>query len=219
VRHHPALALALFSLGALAARADDGPPARTGDAAAPKATRDDKPPTPLAADREEAALAFVRQHHPELATLLEQLKPMRPGEYTRAVTEIAQVSRSLENLRKSNPRRYELGLELWKAKSRAELLAAKLVSAPSAELESQLRTALEQQLDLEVAQQEVEREQVQARLKQVDATLKRLNENRDKLIDSRLQSLRNKVQRARRLEPGKSAPARKPAHNQGEKKA
>jgi hypothetical protein len=212
--------MAVLSLGAVVAWSDDAPTKKPRDAAAPKKPiRSEKVAAPLSPEREETVVAFVREHHPELASLLEQLKPMRPTEYNRAVAEIWQVSRSLENLKTSNPRRYELGLDLWKAKSNAELLAAKLVSGPTAELESQLRAALAHQLDLEVRQQELEREVVQARLKQVEASLKRLNENRDKLIDSRLQGLRNKVQRARRLEPGKSAPAKVRARTKVESKA
>jgi hypothetical protein len=45
-----------------------------------------------------------------------------------------------------------------------------------------------------------------------------LKANREKLIESRLQGLRNKVQRARRLDAGKSAPP-KPGRAKGESKA
>src|SRR5262245_44318637 len=146
-----------LAIGALAAD-DDAPkrprPAAPGSRSAKRAEKPAAPASP--AEREELVLAFVREHHPELAALLESLKTMRPNEYNRAITELYQVSRSLENLKQHNPRRYEVGLELWKAKSKAELLAAKLVSSPSAELESQLRAALEQQLELEIRQQQVE---------------------------------------------------------------
>lgn len=211
------ISAAFLSLGAGLALADDAP-----KRSRPSAPRPAKPEqggaTALAPEREETALAFVREHHPELAVLLESLRVMKPGDYHRAINELYQVSRSLENLRQRNPRRYEVGLELWKAKSQAELLAAKLVSTPSAELETQLRTALEKQLELEIRQQELEQEQLKARMSQVEAAIKRLNDNREKLIESRLQTLRNKVQRARRLDAGKSAPSA-PVRAKGESKA
>src|SRR4051794_19433210 len=69
---------------------------------------------------ETVAMAFVREHHPELATLLDQLKPMKPDQYRRAVRELAQVSKTLSTLKTNNPRRYEASLESWKARSRVQ---------------------------------------------------------------------------------------------------
>lgn len=169
-------------------------------------------------EREKIALGFVREHHPELASLLEQLKAMRPEEYHRAIGELFLVSRSLEALKKNNPRQYEIGLEFWKAKSEAELLGAKLISAPSPELESQLRVALEHQFDLEIRKQELLEEQLKARLNQVEKSVKRLKVDRDRRIESRLQELQKKVRRARRQDGGKSAPA-KPVRAKKESKA
>ncbi|SIN99548.1 hypothetical protein SAMN05444166_1958 [Singulisphaera sp. GP187] len=160
------------------------------------------------AERETIALGFVKEHHPELASLLEQLKAMRPEEYRRAIAELFQVSQSLETLKKNNPPQYEVGLEFWKAKSKAELLAARLISAPSPELESQLRRALENQLDLEIRKQELLEEQLKARLSQIEKTVKRLKDNRDRQIDNRLLELQKKVRRARSQDGGESAPAK-----------
>ena len=154
------------------------------------------PPTPEA---EAAALAFVRENHPELAGLLMQLKPMKPAEYERAIRELATISRNLAALKARNPRAYELGLDVWKARSRVELLTAKLASAsgPSAELESQLRRAVEDQLDSEIRQQTFERDQVEARLKKLSENLDRLESRRDAIIESRYQAFVKKGQRAR----------------------
>ena len=93
--------------------------------AAVKSNRAEKTKSSLSqAEREKLALRFVKEHHPELTSLLEQLKAMRSEEYNRAIGELFQVSQSLEALKKNNPRQYEVGLEFWKAKSKAELLAA-----------------------------------------------------------------------------------------------
>lgn len=215
--------VALLSLGGLLALADE--PAGTPDSAktkeSPVRPRRAAPAPALDESRERAALAFVRENHPELATLLEQLKAMKPAEYARAITELSQVSRSLAKLKTDNPQRYQVGLELWKAKSNAELLAARWMNAPSAELESQLRAALENQIDVEIRQQELVRDQLRARLEVVDGTIARMNQNREKRVESRLQNLRNKNQRSRRLESGKPAPTgtktkAKPGRNKGE---
>jgi exonuclease VII large subunit len=153
-------------------------------------------PTP---DPEAAALAFVREHHPELADLLQQLKPMKPAEYERAVRELALISRNLAALKARNPRAYELGLDVWKARSRVELLTARLASAsgPSPELESRLRRAVEDQLDAEVRQQKFKRDQVEQRLKNLEENLDRLESRRDSIIESRYQAFVKKGQRAR----------------------
>lgn len=212
-----AAAIALGLMSSLTA-ADDTKSPRSGDGSA-KSGRSDKPKgNTTQAEREKLALGFVKEHHPELISLLEQLKAMRSEEYQRAIGELFQVSQSLEALKKNNPKQYEVGLEFWKAKSKAELLAAKLISAPSPELESQLRLALENQLDLEIRKQELLEEQLKARLNQVEKSVKRLKENRDRQIDNRLLELQKKVRRARRQDGGKSAPA-KPDRAKKESKA
>src|SRR5258707_15196757 len=79
------------------------------------------------AEREAAALAFVRENHPELASLLEQLKAMKPEQYERAIAELAQVGRTLANYKKNDERRYRLAPGTGKAERRAELPARPLV--------------------------------------------------------------------------------------------
>jgi hypothetical protein len=197
--------LAAFWLASSPARAQEPKAPREGTSV--KSNGTDKSKTlPSRAEREKVALAFVREHHPELASLLEQLKAMRPEEYSRAIGELFQVSRSLEELKDRNPRQYEISLEGWKAKSKAELLGARLISSPSPELESQLRVALEHQFDLEIRTQELLEEQLKARLSQVEKTVKRMKDDRDRRIDARLQELQKKARRARRQDGGKSAP-------------
>lgn len=163
---------------------------------------------PSDAGREEAVLGFVRENHPALADLLDQLKAMKPDQYERAIAELWQVNRTLANIKRNDERRYRLALDVWKAKSRAELLAAQLVGSPSPELEAQLRSALEKQLAAELRQQRQERQNVATRLKKLDETIERMETRRDELVESRYQSLLKKGQRARRLEEGRSAPLR-----------
>lgn len=215
--------MAVLTLGSLAALAGDpsrpDPEAKpAGKTAAPNSNspRGARPDQSQSmAEREAAALAFVREHHPELASLLEQLKAMKPDQYERAIAELAQVGRTLANYKKNDERRYRLALEAWKAKSRAELLAAQLVTTPDAELEGQLRAAVENQLAVEIRQQRLEREIVEARLRKLDETIGRLESRRDALVESRYQALLKKGQRTRRLEAGRAAPNR-PARVKGE---
>jgi hypothetical protein len=204
-RSGPALALLALAVAGFVAvgglvRGDDpgaksGPPARSA-----RALTDD--------EAEAAALAFVRENHPELAALLAQLKPMKPEEYRRAVRELAQVSRSLAETKTSNPKRYELALDSWKAKSRVELLAARLASAsgPSPELESQLRQAVEAQIDAEVRTLRFDKAAIEERLRRLNETLDRLETRRDSVVETRVQNLLKKSERSRRQAAKASRP-------------
>jgi hypothetical protein len=195
VRPWLASSLMVLALGGLAVLADD----RARD-------KPDSGPIPEAA-REETALTFVREHHPELAELLEQLKAMKPDQYQKAIAELAQTSRALANLKKNDVRRYRAALDVWKARSRAELLAAETVGTPGAEQEGRLRAAVENQLAAEIRQQRLDRELLKERLKKLDATIERLETQRTAVVEARAQSLLKKGQRARRRDAGQATPA------------
>lgn len=209
--------LAVLTVGSVLAMADDPPRpaanAKPANRSTPTAKSNERGSRPervekLDAAGEAAVLEFVRENHPELADLLEQLKAMKPEQYVRAVAELSQVSRMLANLKRNDDRRYPLALEAWKARSRAELLTAQLVGTPSVELEGQLRAAVENQVAVEIRQQRLERELVEGRLRRLDETIKRLESRRDAVVESRYQTLLKKGQRARRLEAGQGSPPR-----------
>jgi hypothetical protein len=199
---------AAAAVGSLAVLADDDAKAtgRPGasDAAKRQSEAWDAIPLPV---REEEALAFVRQHYPQLATLVEQLKPMRPDEYEKAINDLYQVSRSLAGMKTRDPRRYDVALETWKAKSKVQVLAARLASAPSAELEAQLRAALGKQVDAQLSSMKLERESLQARVRKLDEQIDRQEKNREQTIETRFQGLVKKGQRVRRRDGGNAAPA------------
>jgi hypothetical protein len=163
---------------------------------------------------EAEALAFVGEHHPELARVLETLKPMDPKEYRAAILELSQVARTMADLKTRNPKRYEVALDAWKTKSRVELIAAQLAGAPSEELRSQLRLAIEAKLDAEIRRHRFELEQAEAAAKKSRETLDRLETHRDALIESRFRALLpKKPSKAKRPADGKAsvAPSNQPA--------
>jgi hypothetical protein len=206
VRRVLVLVLAALTMGGLVSLA--GPP---------KGARAAKLPA-FTLEREAAALTFVGRHHPELAALLHQLKPMNPAAYEQAVGELFQISETLANLKPRDSRRYELGLEAWKAKSRVELLTAELASGSRPEPEDRLRAALADQVDVQIRQHRLDLEQAEARVRKARENLDRLEHDRNVLVDSRYQGLVKKGQRARRQDRGQPAPAR-PARSEGERKA
>ncbi len=204
----------LFALTVAAFAADGENSTRPSAPTSPK-----KAQTDVSSERERMALEFVRDNHAELAKLLEQLKPMRPSEYNRAIREIANVSETLARLKDRDPKRYEMGLDLWKAKSRVELLTAKLVNGPNPSVESSLRDAVAHQFEIEIAVQKYERERAKALVKKYDETIERLESNQQKMIESRYQGFLKQSQRARRQDANKSVPAKPVPAKKGDSKA
>jgi hypothetical protein len=168
-------------------------------------------------ENETEALAFVREHHQELAKVLEVLKPMDLVEYRKAIAELLQVSRNLADIKVRNPKRFEFALEAWKTKSRVELLAAQFTGSPSEELRSQLRTAIEAKVDAEIRRQHFELEQAEIAAKKARETLQRLEGNRDAVVEARLRALtpRKSAKSKKQTEsPPAVAPTSKPSTNQ-----
>ena len=60
----------------------------------------DSPTQPVLEQSEADAIAFVREHHPELVSLLQSLKSMRQKEYEMAIREIVRTKKRLETLAK-----------------------------------------------------------------------------------------------------------------------
>ena len=164
----------------------------------------------LSPERREAALGFVRRELPELARLLERLEPMSPGEYAKAVREIDQVHRMLENARKRDPKRYERGLAAWKARSRVDLLAAQLASIPAgderrSEVEENLRSQLERQLDADLALKRHDEARIAAQLQRTRQAIERLESQRASWLESRMNSLVQRGRNARKTPTGQRA--------------
>ena len=213
MRHRPADALAALCLFGSVALAGDGldpkkPPDLKPKPAIPAGWDERDDPKFLA--RERAVLAFVREHAPELARLVESLKGMKPLQYQRAIDELHPVCQNLSRLQQKDPRRYEVGLAAWQAKARVEVLAARLAEDPSLELEAKLRAAVDDEYDANLRRQKLEREVVREQLRKLDETVERLEKNRDKLTESKYQHLFRKSMEAGNFDPAVKAPAPAP---------
>src|ERR1700722_6834693 len=107
-------------------RADDSaaktPPSKATATTSPaKAAR--VKPAPLSAEREAEALAFAREHHPELATLIEKLRKDNRRQFDQALRQLTADRDRLVRLKKTSPPQYDFALAAWKLDSRAHLLA------------------------------------------------------------------------------------------------
>src|SRR5579883_918317 len=139
------LMLAVFGIVAVPARgiSDDAPkapPAPAKPAAAPQTAKTPaarKPAAaPLSPQREAEALAFAREHHPELAALIDKLRKDNRRQFDRALRELAQDRDRLVRLQKQAPAQYEFALAIWKLDSRAHLLAARMTMSQDPALEA-----------------------------------------------------------------------------------
>ena len=140
-------------------------------------------------EREAAALAFVQQHQPELARLLDYLRKNQPRQYQRAVRELSRTVERLAQVRDRDPRRYELELQAWKTRSRVDLLAAKWQVKPDDELRERLRAAIVDQMTVQKELLTRERERLTQRLQNLDAQLQTLESGEQAEIERRMHSL------------------------------
>jgi hypothetical protein len=200
----------VFVLGAVLAErtaAGDPPAAKAGSAAKPELPA-------FTPQREEAALRFIAEHHPELGEVLGPLKTFSRDQYEQAIRELSQTIDRMAAVQENDKELYELMLTAWKVNSQIEVLTARLASSkePDAASEAELKSLLYRQIDLQRQQVEHNRERVLASLKSMEAGIKWLTENRDQLAERRFQHLiqvRQKMQR-KQQEAGTPPPAAAP---------
>lgn len=201
--------LALFSFALFAASAAAEPQARVvaqnavsieAKSPAKKASRgkqDDDVSESELARREELALALVRKHHPELVTLLRPLKQARPRQYESAIRELSRASERLDQIQERSPERYEVELQLWKSKSRIQLLTAQLRMTPDDQpLRERLRETIADQLAAQRKLYELEKARMTQRLEFLDRQLDRMDGDVETLVDQRFRSIEAAAKRA-----------------------
>lgn len=156
------------------------------------AAADEQPAAPAAADdREQRVVAFVAAHQPELGEVLAHLRKRKPAEYARAIEELDRSVQPLTSGKAKDPRLHELELLAWQARTRVDLLGARLMSGKEKDknreqVERQLREAIAAELDIR-AEKLAYRKQRSAAW--YDRQINRLSEKRDALIDARMKAL------------------------------
>ena len=177
------IVLASFTVVALAG--DETKPTK------PAKVATSKPPT-VKPEAEAQAMALVREHLPELAEVLEPLKATNPGEYRKAITDLATEARTQTDIRAKNPARADLALAAWQAQTRVELIAAQLANTPSAERASQLHAAIEARVAVDIRRHQFEADQAEAAVARARENLARAEANRDRTHDTLLRSEKNR---------------------------
>lgn len=148
-------------------------------------------------EKEALALALVREHHPELSELLEQLKADNPKQYQQAIAELYGSSLRLSQFKEKDAERYGLELKAWQLDSRARLLAAKLTMETRPESEEELRAVLAQREDVRIELLSLERTRAAERLAKLESQLATLREDRPKRVDRAFDQLMRRIANTR----------------------
>jgi hypothetical protein len=140
--------------------------------------------------REAAALAFVREHHAELESLLARLKERQPKQYEAAIRDLFRHSERLANVQEKDASRYDLELRAWKLQSRVQLLSATVLMNPQdKDAKAKLRQAIVEQLQLRQQALVAEREHVAKRLQKLDEQIERAAGDLEVSADRQLQAI------------------------------
>lgn len=129
---------------------------------------------PMTPDKAQQALEFARQHHPELADLLIQLRKRDEKGYEAATRELFRTADRLERLQQRQPERYESELAIWKIDSRVRLLVARSVAEMDEATRSEIQSLLMQRNQLRAEQLREERDRLTTRIDRIDDSLQRL---------------------------------------------
>ena len=149
-----------------------------------------KPNSGMTKAREAAALAFVREHHEELESLLIQLKESQPKQYEQAVRDLFRTSERLAMWQEKDPPRHKLELRAWQARSRIQLLTAMLLMSPQDKrTASELKESLQAEVKVRREILLLERERTSKRLERIDAQIQSIDMNSEKLIERRVKQL------------------------------
>ena len=163
-------------------------------------------PAPLSAEREAEALAFAREHHPELATLIEKLRKDNRRQFDRALRQLSQDRDRLVRLKKQSPPQYDLALAAWKLDSRAHLLAARMTLSQDPALEAELKQVLRDRVDVRLKQLQFERDRLQDRLTTVNKSIQKIEVDTKAMADADLQRIKRSIAKSRRPAPKKPSP-------------
>ncbi len=162
---------------------------------------------PLSSAREEIAIQFAREHHPELAELLEGLRKSDHLNFQAGLLDLARDAERLAKLAERDDERYVAAIVSWELDSRIRLEIARLSMAPGEDFETRLRPLMEARQAARIQLLELDRERSIERLAKTDEQLKSLKSNPNELITSEIERFRKlAASRTRTKAPRPQAP-------------
>lgn len=156
-----------------------------------------------------AALGFAKEHHPELARLLEKLRKQSSPEFNRGIREVHVAAVRLERYREKQPARFEAGIRDWKRDSEIRLLSAKWIVSGDSKLEKRIQQLLRQRMEQRIESMKSERERLSARLDQLDEQINMDTAEMDAALAAEWERLSKRRNAASKLKRSGRPPARK----------
>lgn len=169
----------------------------------PAATDPAAKPGPARAALETEALQFAREHHPELAALIDRLHSSNRRAYRSAIQDLSRDRQRLERIRERTPDRYDFELQLWKLDSRIRLLAAHTAMGGE-DVRPRLRALISQRQQLRLERLRQDRERLAARLERLDGTIREMEARPEAALDEAVEEI---IERARDRASEVRAPA------------
>ncbi|QDU11155.1 hypothetical protein [Gimesia aquarii] len=154
-----------------------------------------KAATGIGPNREKLALEFAKQHHPELAKLIQRLKKHKPREYKRALRDLDNTRTKLERFKNRDTERYRLTLERWEVDSRIRLLAARVSVMGSATDKSKLKNLITKRVDLQLELLRYDQKQAEKRVEKLQKSISEIVENRDDYIDAEFKKINRSIKK------------------------
>ena len=148
------------------------------------------PPSEVDPQQERQVLKMVRNHLPELQTLLDRLKDKEPRQYGIAIRNLSKSARRLEIARRRGEEAFEIEVNVIQAQSAVNLLIAKLKVRDNKKDRQALREAAERLSVAELARSRYELSLMQSRLERLReqvATAKERIEQRESQLDQTIQ--------------------------------
>jgi len=151
------------------------------------------PPRPLDPEQTEKVLDFLRQFHPELFAEAQELREQNPPEFMRLIDRMAREMQELAELRRRDPRRFELTRQDRQLERESLELAEQIRDAAdpdeAAELRQRLREVLQQAFDVRMELRRLEAEEIRRKLERLEKILDARAAAKDKIVERRLRQL------------------------------
>lgn len=138
---------------------------------------------------QQATMNFVREHHPELANLLDQLQKSRPEEFRAAIRQLVPQTQSILRVRDRAPARYPAQLAIWKRDSEIRLLVARWARNPDPELESRIKELIHERQQARKMDLEIEQKRLQEQLQKINEQLQAFAADPPSRVDTEWQQL------------------------------
>ncbi len=168
-----------------------------------------KLPKTISSEDQTATLDFIREHHPELSHLLEQLQKSRPDEFRSALRELVPQTQAIIRMRDRLPSRYPTQLAAWKRDSQIRLLMARWSRTQDPQIEAQVRELIAQRHRDRTTELQSEQQRLSEQLRKVEEQLRAQTQDPQQSSDAEWEQLARRATAAARSAKAAAPPKKK----------